>query len=71
MAEIAAADRCSAPNVRAYVAKCSFVGNNPVMLPMLLGLLASTGLRISEAVRLTVDNVRLPAAAQIGAAVSW
>lgn len=33
----------------------------PVMLPVLLGLLASTGLRIGEAVRLTVDNVRLDA----------
>ena len=27
---VAAADRCSAPNIRAYVAKCSFVGNNPM-----------------------------------------
>jgi len=33
----------------------------PVMLPMLLGLLASTGLRIGEAVRLTVDDVLLEA----------
>lgn len=31
----------------------------PVMLPALLGLLASTGLRIGEAVRLRVDGVRL------------
>jgi integrase len=33
----------------------------PVMLPALLGLLASTGLRIGEAVRLRVDDVRLEA----------
>lgn len=33
----------------------------PVMLPALLGLLASTGLRIGEAVRLRVDDVRLDA----------
>ena len=33
----------------------------PVMLPALLGLLASTGLRIGEAVRLTMDDVRLEA----------
>ncbi len=33
----------------------------PVMLPALLGLLASTGLRIGEAVRLTLDDVRLEA----------
>jgi len=33
----------------------------PVMLPMLLGLLASTGLRIGDAVRLTVDDVLLEA----------
>ena len=33
----------------------------PVMLPALLGLLASTGLRIGEAIRLTVDDVRLEA----------
>ena len=33
----------------------------PVMLPALLGLLASTGLRIGEAVRLTTDDVRLDA----------
>ena len=33
----------------------------PIMLPALLGLLASTGLRIGEAVRLTVDDVRLEA----------
>lgn len=33
----------------------------PVMLPVLLGLLASTGLRIGEAVRLRVDDVRLDA----------
>ena len=31
----------------------------PVMLPALLGLLASTGLRIGEAVRLRVNDVRL------------
>ena len=31
----------------------------PVMLPALLGLLASTGLRIGEAVRLRMDDVRL------------
>jgi len=31
----------------------------PIMLPALLGLLASTGLRIGEAVRLTVDDVQL------------
>jgi len=33
----------------------------PIMLPALLGLLASTGLRIGEAVRLTVDDVQLAA----------
>ena len=33
----------------------------PIMLPALLGLLASTGLRIGEAVRLRVDDVRLDA----------
>jgi len=33
----------------------------PVMLPALLGLLASMGLRIGEAVRLRVDDVRLDA----------
>jgi integrase/recombinase XerD len=33
----------------------------PVALPALLGLLASTGLRIGEAVRLRVDDVRLDA----------
>lgn len=33
----------------------------PVMLPVLLGLLASTGLRIGEAVRLRVDDIRLEA----------
>ena len=33
----------------------------PVMLPALLGLLASTGLRIGEAVRLRVDNLQLDA----------
>ena len=33
----------------------------PVMLPVLLGLLASTGLRIGEAVRLRVDDVQLGA----------
>lgn len=32
-----------------------------IMLPTLLGLLASTGLRIGEAMRLTVDDVRLRA----------
>lgn len=31
----------------------------PVMLPVLLGLLASTGLRIGEAIRLTMDDVLL------------
>jgi hypothetical protein len=30
VAEIAAAYRCLVPNVRAYVAKCSFIGNNPI-----------------------------------------
>ncbi len=33
----------------------------PIMLSALLGLLASTGLRIGEAVRLTTDDVRLEA----------
>jgi integrase/recombinase XerD len=33
----------------------------PIMLPALLGLLASTGLRIGEAVRLTTDDVQLHA----------
>lgn len=33
----------------------------PVALPALLGLLASTGLRIGEAVRLRVDDIRLDA----------
>ena len=33
----------------------------PIMLPALLGLLASTGLRIGEAVRLRVDDARLEA----------
>jgi integrase len=33
----------------------------PVALPALLGLLASTGLRVGEAVRLKVDDVRLDA----------
>lgn len=33
----------------------------PIALPALLGLLASTGLRIGEAVRLRVDDVRLEA----------
>lgn len=33
----------------------------PVMLPALLGLLASTGLRIGEAIRLRMDDVRLNA----------
>jgi integrase len=34
-------------------------GLRPSMLPTLLGLLASTGLRIGEAIRLTMDDVRL------------
>ena len=33
----------------------------PAMLPALLGLLASTGLRIGEAARMKVDDVRLEA----------
>jgi integrase len=34
-------------------------GLRPTMLATLLGLLASTGLRIGEAIRLTMDDVRL------------
>jgi integrase len=36
-------------------------GLRPTMLATLLGLLASTGLRIGEAIRLTMDDVRLDA----------
>ncbi len=46
----------------AAAAKAPLRGSlRPVMLPALLGLLASTGLRIGEAVRLTVDDVQLEA----------
>lgn len=46
----------------AAAAKASPRGSlRPVMLPALLGLLASTGLRIGEAVRLRTDDVRLEA----------
>jgi integrase/recombinase XerD len=37
-------------------------GLRPIMLATLLGLLASTGLRIGEAIRLNMDDVRLDAA---------
>jgi len=46
----------------ATAAKASPRGTlRPVMLPALLGLLASTGLRIGEAVRLRVEDVQLEA----------